>query len=87
MYRVAALDAGRYEALQAVEAALQLFHGSRVRNANVIIGAEGFARNHRDEFLRQQFFGELQRVSDAVLESRAHVFGYNYELQQREGGA
>ena len=64
------LEARRDEALQAVEAALQLLHRSRVGDANVVVGAERFAGNHRDEFFRQQLLGELQRVRDAVVVTR-----------------
>jgi len=54
------LHPGGDELVKAIETALDLGHGSRVRNTDVIRRPECFAGHHRDGCFGQQLFRELQ---------------------------
>ena len=59
--------------LQPVQTTLQLLHGSRVGDADMIVGPEGLARHECDVLLGQQFLGELHRGRDVIVERDAYV--------------
>ena len=61
------------EAMHPVQASLDLLHRCRVADPDMIARAKRFARHHCHELFGQHFFGELQRVGDAVTERGAHV--------------
>ncbi len=56
----------RDEAVNPIQPAFQLFHGSGVGNAHVFIRSESFAWYQGDVRLRQKLLRELERGSDAV---------------------
>src|ERR1700679_1344783 len=55
------------ELVDAVRAALQLGHGSGVRDANVPVSAKRLAGNYRDVRLGQQTLRKLQSIVNAVF--------------------
>src|ERR1017187_9836956 len=61
--------------LKAVEAALQFGHRSGVRDADMLLGAERFARDHRHERLLEESVGEVKRSVNAVSAQSARDVG------------
>src|SRR5580658_3651901 len=56
------------ELIDPIEAALQFFQRSGVRNSDVLGGAESFAWHQGDMRLRQEFLRELQGRRNAIAE-------------------
>src|SRR5579872_3205152 len=61
------------ETSDAVEAALQFFHGCRVGNADVLVGSESFAGNDGHVGFGEQTLGELQGRRDSFAETNGDV--------------
>src|SRR5215469_3273239 len=73
------------ELMDAVEASLQFVHRSGVGKADMLLGTEGFTRNHGDLRLGQQPIAELQRIADAVAGHRLSHVGVSVKCAARLG--
>src|SRR5215471_19696561 len=72
-----------HEFMKAVETFIKLLHGSRIRNPNMVVRAERFARRYSHVSLFQKLAGEVHAVLDTTTAERGRYIGVSVKRSPR----